>query len=316
MKRAVITGGTGFVAKHLSKNLLNKGYDVIGTTRFCCPEMHYGENFVLRAVNHGDVNDWVSFFNEVRPDEIYHLAGQSSVRISWDNKVDTFNANLINTINILEAIKESNIRDNAKILITGSSEEYGHVYESEAISESTMLQPINPYGVSKAAVCMLMKQYVKTYGLHIVYARPFNHIGPGQGLGFVTSDFAKQIANIEKEKQSPYLKVGNLESQRDFTDVRDIVEAYHLLVRYGIDGEVYNVCSGRAIAMQYILDFFIENCKYPGLITVIRDESKMRPSDYPVYYGDNRRMKEIGWSPKVEIEQSLLDVLHYWRSRT
>ncbi|OBY76961.1 hypothetical protein BBG47_24290 [Paenibacillus sp. KS1] len=315
MRKALITGGTGFVAKHLSENLINKGYQVIGTTRTCCPDLYFMDNYELRTINYGDVNDWINLFNETVPDEIYHLAGQSSVRLSWDNKVDTFNANLINTINMLEAIKESEIRHKARILITGSSEEYGHVNEGEAISESTILQPLNPYGVSKAALCMLMKQYVKTYGLHIRYARPFNHIGPGQGLGFVTSDFAKQIVDIEKEKQPPYIKVGNLESKRDFTDVRDIVEAYHILVQCGIDGEVYNVCTGRAMSMQYLLDFFVQHCKHPEPIKVIRDELKMRPSDYPIYYGDNGKINELGWHPKIGLEQSLSDILDYWRSR-
>ena len=316
MKKAIITGGTGFVARHLSKSLMNKGYTVIGTTRNCCPELHFKDGFKLVQINDSNIGEWRQLFDEYQPDEIYHLAGQSSVSESWNNKVNTLNANIISTINILEAIRESIICKNVSILTVGSSEEYGHIDDTKAITELTPLQPISPYGISKATVSMFARQYAKVYNLNIIHARPFNHIGPGQSLGFITSDFAKQIVSIEKGTQDPYISVGNLEAQRDFTDVRDIVEAYIKLMEYGIAGEVYNVCSGQPRSAQFILDSLIEASYVADKIGVLIEKSKLRPSDYPCYVGDSNKLRQaVGWKPEITMAQSLHDILDFWRSK-
>ncbi|UHA71652.1 GDP-mannose 4,6-dehydratase [Paenibacillus sp. 481] len=315
MKKAIITGGTGFVAGHLANSLINKGYTVIGTTRNCCPELHFKETFEILKINYDDVDAWKRLLDNFRPDEIYHLAGQSSVSESWKAKVSTINANLVNTINILEAIRQSEVWESVKILTVGSSEEYGHINDLNAITERTPLQPISPYGISKASVSMLARQYSKVYKLNIIHARPFNHIGPGQSLGFITSDFAKQIISIEKGLQAPIINVGNLEAQRDFTDVRDIVEAYVRLMEGGIPGEVYNVCSGQPKSAQSILDSLIEVSCVSNGIEILRDETKLRPSDYPCYFGDYSKLKqETGWEPRITLTESLKDILDYWRT--
>ncbi|WP_313638948.1 GDP-mannose 4,6-dehydratase [Paenibacillus sp.] len=315
MKKAIITGGNGFVAKYLASDLIDLGYTVIGTTRISCSEPLCSDRFKLVQIDDKNVDEWADLINEFNPDEIYHLAGQSSVGLSWSQKVETFNSNVIYTINMLEGLRLSKWKSLVKVLTVGSSEEYGHVNCESAISETVQLKPISPYGISKINVFHLMKQFTRTYGMNIIHVRPFNHIGPGQGVGFVTSDFARQIVEIERKLKEPTLMVGNLEAQRDFTDVRDIVKAYKEILQFGSSGEVYNVCSGKPISISTILQTLLKLSKYDGVINITQDHNKMRPSDYMVYYGDNTKLfSDTNWRPEIEMEKSLNDILDYWRS--
>ncbi|WP_164763121.1 GDP-mannose 4,6-dehydratase [Paenibacillus humicus] len=310
--RALITGYSGFVGQHLAARLSALNYEVFGTTR----STDLSSSIIqLLQCNLNDEEGVIRLLNQVRPNEIYHLAGQSSVHLSWLNKVETFESNANTTLTFLEAIRKSIVGQTAKILTIGSSEEYGKtISASLPINEYTPTNPISPYGLSKTTVSMLARYFYQNHGMHIVHSRPFTHIGPGQKLGFVTSDFAKQIADIEKGLLQPTLSVGNLESKRDFTDVRDIVVAYQLLLTKGKPGEVYNVCSGKAVAISDILQTYIEisTCAH---IEVRQDPNKMRPSDFPVYYGDARKITAAtGWNPEISFSDSLNDILNYWRN--
>jgi GDP-4-dehydro-6-deoxy-D-mannose reductase len=201
------------------------------------------------------------------------------------------------------------------VVVVGSSEEYGAVQpEHLPIDEETPFRPMNPYAVSKVAQDMLGLQYYLSHKLDAVRTRPFNHIGPRQGLGFVVPDFASQIARIEAGRQEPVLRVGNLDAERDFTDVRDVVRAYHLLAVHGQSGQVYNIGSGKAHAVQEILDCFLAQSRVK--ITVAHDPERMRPSDIPKVVCDYGKLNACtGWEPAIPFEQSLVDVLNDWRGR-
>ncbi|WP_282939472.1 GDP-mannose 4,6-dehydratase [Paenibacillus sp. RC67] len=313
--KALITGITGFVAKYLADYLRKQGCEVWGTTRKSSPVL-FNKTINIVTLDLNSSSQILQLVNDIQPDCIFHLAGQSSVRDSWDNKAMTFDSNIIMTINLLEAVRSSNVSRTVKILTIGSSEEYGEVkLEEMPIVEGNFLRPISPYGISKATVSMLVQHYYKAYSLNIIHARPFNHIGPGQGVGFVTSDFAKQISEIERGELRPILKVGNLDAKRDFTDVRDIVRAYYLLTQSDKFGEIYNVCSGKPISIQDILDKLIK-MSLNTEIQIQIDVNKMRPSDFPYYYGDSSALKSLtNWSPVISIDESLQDIMNYWRSK-
>jgi len=202
-----------------------------------------------------------------------------------------------------------------RFLAIGSSEEYGLVHEDELpIKESNPLRPLSPYAVSKVTQDLMAYQYFKSYALPIVRARAFNHEGPRRGDVFVTSNFARQIAEIEAGNHEPTIHVGNLKAVRDYTDVRDIVRGYWLLLERGDPGQVYNLCSGRGWAIQEILDFLLGESINTS-IRVREDPARLRPSDVPVLIGDCSRLTALGWKPRIPFEQTLRDLLGYWRER-
>ncbi|WP_346779429.1 GDP-mannose 4,6-dehydratase [Paenibacillus brevis] len=313
--RALITGIKGFVGRHLAQLLLDKGYEVWGFTRMEAQDSVIN-NCNLVKVDYSNEQLLINLFNDIRPDEIYHLAGQSSVKFSWSNHLDTFEGNALNTLRFLESLRKSSICKEVRVLTIGSSEEYGGVgYSDLPISESVALNPISPYGVSKASVWLMAKQYSQAHGMRIVHARPFNHIGPGQGQGFVTTDFATQIVRIEKGEVDPIISVGNLEAKRDFSDVRDIAYAYTLLQRKGMPGQAYNVCSGIPVSINTLLQTMIQLSKCTS-ICVEKDMSRLRPSDIPVYYGDPSNIsRTTGWQNKITLNESLNDILEFWRKK-
>jgi GDP-4-dehydro-6-deoxy-D-mannose reductase len=198
----------------------------------------------------------------------------------------------------------------------GSSEEYGYASADELpIKETNPLRPLSPYAVSKVTQDLMGYQYFKSYGLPIVRTRAFNHEGPRRGDVFVTSNFARQITEIEAGKREPVIFVGNLKAGRDYTDVRDIVNGYWQLMKDGEPGEVYNLCSGRAWAIQEVLDFMLaqSTCR---TIAVREDPARLRPSDVPMLIGDaTKAHRAVGWVPKIPFEQTLRDILDYWRAR-
>jgi GDP-4-dehydro-6-deoxy-D-mannose reductase len=206
------------------------------------------------------------------------------------------------------------VHSTARILVIGSFEEYGRVDASRLpVTEDTPLQPDSPYGVSKIGQDFLGLQYFLSHHLHIVRVRPSNHIGPRQGEQFVTSNFAKQIAEIEAGLHEPVLFVGNLEAARDFTDVRDMMRAYILALERGEPGAVYNIGSGRAWSIQQVLDLMLEQSRVK--IRVEKDPARLRPSDTPLMYCDASRFSnQTGWKPEISMETSLRDVLDHWRA--
>ena len=303
--RFLITGISGFVGQHLETFLSYHGNSVFGTSRIESEKTNY---FHLDLLSEEQI---IRLLKDVKPSHIIHLAGISNVKSSWNMKREVMEANIIATINLLEAVKKVN--KSIRVITIGSSEEYGHGNSLEnKLSEEDQLNPISPYGISKVGVSMLSRQYYKTENLDVIHIRPFNHIGPGQRLGFVTSDFAFQIATLTKNyKEKNQIKVGNLEAIRDFTDVRDIVEAYYEIAIHGDAGEVYNVCSGKGTKIEVILDILLSFSKCP--IEKIFDNSKMRPVEVPLIIGNNKKLLDhIGWKPKISLEQSLHNIYQYW----
>lgn len=316
--KALVTGITGFAGSHLAEFLLDQGVEVFGTVRHrsrmdnLSPETLSKVKLVECEIKDGTAVK--SALESVRPDWIFHLAAQSFVPTSWVSPADTFANNINGQLNILEAMRELKMTDTV-MQIACSSEEYGMVYEDEVpIKETNPLRPLSPYAVSKVAQDLMGYQYTESYGLKVIRTRAFNHTGPRRGDIFVTSNFAKQVASIEKGMQEPIIHVGNLEAKRDFTDVRDTVRAYWLLVQKGTPGEVYNIASGSAVSIQEMLDILLGFSNIE--IKVETDPARLRPSDVQILLGDYTRLnKATGWEPSIPLEQTLKDLLEYWRDR-
>ena len=315
MDRILITGITGFVGSHLAEYLLELGYEVHGTLRWRSKTEnidHIKDNLHLHNADIRDGYSMQSVFKEVNPEYCFHLAAQSFVLESWSSPLETLSTNILGTTNVLEAIKLK--CSECKTLVAGSSEEYGLVHPSELpIKEDNPLRPMSPYGVSKVATDKLGILYYMSYKLPVVVTRAFNHTGPRRGEVFVTSTFAKQIAEIEKGKKS-ILYVGNLDAKRDWTDVRDIVKAYWSAINKGIPGEIYNICSGKTVKIKDMLNILLgfSNVK----INIEEDSNRMRPSDVPVLFGDYSKFKSLtNWEPTIPFEKTLEDLLNYWRGK-
>jgi GDP-4-dehydro-6-deoxy-D-mannose reductase len=249
----------------------------------------------------------------IRPDRIFHLAAQSFVPASWSAPSETLTTNLLGQTNIFEAVRALGI--DPVMQIAGSSEEYGLVLPDEVpIKESNPLRPLSPYAVSKVAQDLLAYQYFKSYGLKSIRTRGFNHTGPRRGEVFVTSNFAKQIAAIEAGLKEPVIRVGNLDSQRDFTDVRDMVRAYWLAVTKAKPGEVYNVASGKAVTIRELLDRLLALSDREVEVQV--DPERLRPSDVEILLGDFSKFHaDTGWEPTIPLDQTLKDTLDFWRQK-
>ncbi len=316
--RVLITGITGFAGSHLAEFILNEFPDVEvwGLVRWRSPLnniMHIKDKLHLVE---GDLKDYVSLREALKiskPDRIFHLAAQSFVPTSWKLPAETFAINAIGEINLFEAIRE--LKLDPLIHIAGSSEEYGLVYENEVpIKETNPLRPLSPYAVSKVAQDMLAFQYFQSYKLKTVRTRAFNHSGPRRGHVFVTSNFAMQIAMIEKGKQPPEIHVGDLTAKRDFSDVRDIVRGYWLSLEKGEPGEVYNISSGKAYQIKEVLDILLSYAKVN--VKIVQDPERMRPSDVLLLIGDSTKFSnKTGWKPSIPFEKTLKDLLDWWRER-
>ena len=315
MKRALITGITGFAGSHLAEHLLSQGMEVYGTARWRSKLdniEHIKNDIHLLTADMRDGHSLEVVLEESKPDYIFHLAAQSFVPMSWRAPADTMETNLIGTIYLFEAVRKLHI--SPKIQVAGSSEGYGFVYSHEVpITEENPLRPLSTYGVSKVAADKLSYQYHMSYGLHIVVTRGFNHTGPRRGDVFVTSTFATQIAEIEKGKE-PVIHVGNLDAMRDFTDVRDMVKGYLLAIEKCQPGEPYNICSGKAIKIKEVLDLLLSMTDKK--IEVRQDPDRMRPSDVEVLQGDcSKFKKQTGWEQTIPFEKTMEDLLNYWRER-
>lgn len=314
MKKAFITGLSGFVGSHLSKFLLEKNYLVSGT--------YFSEDSLIGLDNKDKLDLYQldlldeakthSVLSSVKPDLIFHLAAVSSPRESFKNPKKTFENNITSQINLLESVKKIELF-NTRILIVSSAEVYGHVDPKYIpINEKTPFMPTNPYAVSKIAQDYLGLQYFLTNQLKIIRVRPFNHVGPGQSPDFVISAFAKRIADIEKGNEK-IMKIGNLTSKRDFTDVRDMVKAYLIAIEKGEIGDVYNLGSGKS----YLISDILEMMKKLAKVEIKTDEdlALMSPSNDPELRCDFSKFADLtGWKPEIPIEKTLQDTLDYWRN--
>ncbi len=315
--KVLITGITGFVGSHLADFLLKKGdIEIYGIERWRSRTEnieHIKDKITLLGCDIRDATSVKNLIEKIKPDKIFHLAAQSFVPTSWHAPQETLTTNIIGELNVFEAVRELEI--NPLIQIACSSEEYGLIKEDELpVKETNPLRPLSPYAVSKVGQDLLGYQYYKSYGLNIIRTRGFNHSGPRRGEVFVCSDFAKQIAKIEKKKQKPVIHVGNLEAIRDFTDVRDMVKAYWLATEKGKPGEVYNICSGRGWKIKEVLDILLSLTKEK--IEIKQTPKRMRPSDVPVLVGDSAKFREAtGWKPEIPFEKTMKDLLDYWRER-
>ncbi len=316
--RVLITGITGFAGSHLAEYILKEFHDVEvwGLIRWRSPLNNIIQIKEKLHLVEGDLKDYFSLREALKiskPDRIFHLAAQSFVPTSWKLPAETFSINAIGEINLFEAIRE--LKLDPLIHIACSSEEYGLVYENEVpIKETNPLRPLSPYAVSKVAQDMLAFQYFQSYKLKTVRTRAFNHSGPRRGHVFVTSNFAMQIAMIEKGKQPPEIHVGDLTAKRDFSDVRDVVRGYWLSLEKGEPGEVYNISSGKAYQIKEILDILLSYSKVN--VKVVQDPERMRPSDVLLLIGDSTKFQsKTGWKPSIPFEQTLKDLLEWWRER-
>ena len=315
--RVLITGITGFVGSHMADFALAYGADVFGASRGrrnTDNVDHLGSRIALIEADLCDAPSARALVLSARPDRVFHLAAQSFVGDSWQAPAETLSTNIIGQANLLEAIRELPLPP--RVLVVGSSDEYGLAQEGELpIRESNPFRPLSPYAVSKVAQDMMGYQYYKSYGLPIVRARAFSHEGPRRGAAFVTSSFAKQIAEIEVGVAPPVLRVGDLKSRRDFSDVRDIVRGYWLLLERGDPGEVYNLCSGRSWAIQQVLDFLLAQSTAKDIAVEI-DPMRLRPSDVVTFEGDPSKVAAaVGWRTEIPFERTLTELLDYWRER-
>jgi GDP-4-dehydro-6-deoxy-D-mannose reductase len=315
--RVLITGVTGFVGSHLADSLVARpGIEVFGSHRWRSRMEnidHLRGRLTLVESDLQDAGAVRRLLATVRPDRIFHLAAQSYVASSWTSPAETITGNVTCQLNLLEAIRDSGL--SARILVAGSSEEYGLVHKDELpIREENPLRPLSPYAVSKVAQDYLAYQYWMSHRVHTVRTRGFNHTGPRRGDVFVTSNFARQIAEIEKGLREPVVRVGNLEAIRDFTDVRDMVRAYWLALERGEPGQVYNICSGRGYTVRQVLDILLGLASVH--VDVQEDPDRLRPSDVEVLLGDCTRFQRItGWKPTIPFEVTLKDLLEHWRQR-
>lgn len=309
MNKCLITGCGGFIGSHLAEFLLEKGMSIYGTVHQDKKSMeHRKDRIKVFECDIADRKTVEDIIDKVKPDLIFHLASQSLVLPSWKDPEWTFKVNILGTLYLLEAVRKAGLSPLIEIIC--SSAEYGLNYQHEVpVKESKEFRPGSPYGVSKVGQDMVAYLYWHTYGMKIIRIRPFNITGPGKTLD-ACSDFAKGIAEIESG-QSEVLEVGNLEPIRDITDVRDCVEAMWLLAEKGNLGDVYNICSGKGYKMRGILEKLISLSS--RRFEIHQAPQKMRPSDEPIYIGDNSKLSQLGWKPRFSIDKTLSDMLNYWR---
>lgn len=296
MSKIFVTGSEGFVGTHLT-SLLKKDNEVVGFN------LRHGQNLA-------DFEKIRNMLDVFRPDYIYHLAAQAYVPESFDDPVRTFQVNTLGSFNILQAVKQLGLE--TKVLLAGTSEEYGDSQYGEGeITEETVPTPRSPYAISKLAMDNLGMMYAQSYGLNVVVTRAFNHTGPGRGEMYADSSWAKQIAEIEKGKRE-FVEHGNLESVRNYTDVRDIVKAYKLAI--DLPSGVYNICSDQNVTMKEVLDTLIKHANVE--IKTKEMKSRFRPGDFSFKTPNCDKFKKLTrWSPSYKLDKTMLDVLGFWRGR-
>ncbi len=302
----MITGAAGFVGRHLTAHLEACGDEVVGVDRHEIP------GSPLPGVDITDAAAVGRLLDDLRPSAIYHLAGWADVGGSWKAPVEAFRANAEGTLNVLSAAVDAGVE---RVLAVSSADVYGKVEPSELpLTEESSLRPASPYAASKVAADYLGLQAWLGRGLPVLRVRAFNHLGPGQTDKFVAPAIASRIAKAERDGGPDVLPIGDLSARRDFTDVRDVVRAYRLLMEKGQAGEVYNVCSGVDLAVQDLADQLLAQARIP--LRFETDPELLRPVEVPVLRGSHDRLTDAtGWEPEIPIGQTLTDLLEDWRTR-
>jgi GDP-4-dehydro-6-deoxy-D-mannose reductase len=308
VERALVTGCNGFVGRALAARLASAGYEVWGVDR-----SEAGDGPSVARQFQGDLNDEAfvaQVVDDAQPACIVHLAAQSSVAKSFDEPTQTIRDGAAPALHILEHARRT--QSSARLLLVGSADEYGPVSPAQIpVREDVPPNPENPYALAKAIQNSLGRMYAKLYRVDVMMTRSFNHTGPGQRESYVLSSFAKQIAEIRRGLREAEMEVGNLDVRRDFLDVRDVCDAYVVLLKKGRMGETYNVCSGQSYRVG---DLLREMCNLAGVHVSIRvDISRLRPVDTPELRGDASKMSShTGWSPKHAIQDTMKALLDYW----
>lgn len=310
MDEVLVTGAGGFAGSHLLECLAAEGVPAIAWHRpggrRAARETSGVRWAAVDVLDAAAVRDAVRTF---RPTAIVHCAGAAHVGRSWDRSEATLATNVRGTHHLLDALRREQIR--ARVVITSSAMVYKP--SSAPLDENAALLPASPYGLSKLAQEMLAPDAIRD-GIDVTIARAFNHAGPRQDPSFAASSFARQVAEIEAGRRSPEIFVGNLEAQRDLTDVRDTVRAYCALLRTGAPGRAYNICTGEAVAISRLLAMIVERSRVR--VAVRTDPSLYRPNDVPILRGDPSRIeREIGWRRAIPLDRTVDDLLDYWRKR-
>ena len=312
--RIFVTGATGFAGSHLVDHLLAAGHQIFALVHSASSLRELPEHDRMTAIT-GDLLDLESLKRVViqaQPEVIYHLAGQAYPARSWQDPAFTLAVNAGGTANLLEAAVHVG---RPRVVVVTSADIYGLVQpEDLPLTEQSLPRPRHPYGVSKLAAGQLVALYWQRYQVPAIEARPFNHIGPRQAPGFVVPDFASQLAAIKLGQRPPIMQVGNLDAQRDFTDVRDVVRAYVDLAQKGQPGEAYLICSGQPVAIHYLLTTLAELAN--TRVELEYDPARLRPSDIPCLYGSYARIQQhTNWQPRIHLRQSLADALSEWLAK-
>jgi GDP-4-dehydro-6-deoxy-D-mannose reductase len=312
--KVLITGIAGFAGSHLAELALREGAEVVGTVLPGAPAENLAavqKDVTTVPCDLTEPGAAAAVLTTTRPDRVFHLAGASVVGTSWALRADVLRTNLEATYHLCEGLR----RHPVPCLVVSSGEVYGFVPEpDQPIPESRPPAPLSPYALSKACQELYVGYYARCEGLPLVVVRAFNHVGPRQGLGFFWSDVARQVAEIEKGQGPAVLEVGTMTTRRDFTDVRDMVRAYWLLLARAAPGDTYNAASGTAVPVREVMEGFLARAARP--IEVRQVPQRVRPLDVPVLSGDASRLRALtGWAPVVPLWQSLGDVLDDWRNR-
>lgn len=320
--RAFITGIAGFVGSHLAEMLTARNVQVHGLIMPGAPLENLDEirgnpmsaaALRLYEADLGDLERLMTVFEEVRPEQVYHLAAASSVRRSLEKPGEAFQVNVMGTRNLLEAMRRTGI--SSRILLVSSAEVYGESARlPRPLREDDSLLPVTPYGASKAAAELIAMRYGEEFGLDIVRVRPFPHTGPRHAAHFVFSDFAKQVVEINAGLREPILRAGSLDVRRDITDVRDMVQAYWLALTSGERGAVYNLCSGMVYSLRDAAQLLCSMVSTP--VTIATEAERLRPHDLAVLAGCNKRFRDrTGWTPAIPLARTLGDLVGYWKIR-
>lgn len=326
MQKVLITGITGMVGSHLLDYLLkNTNWKIFGLCRWRSPldniqhTLHLAnrKNSRLVFIN-ADLNDYSSLIEAIKistPDYVYHLAAQSFPKSSFEEANSTFNTNLIGTYNLLNAIKLLKLKP--LIHVCSSSEVFGKVEKKDLpIDENCMYHPASPYAISKVGTDLIGKYFYEAFGAKVLITRMFTHTGPRRGDVFAESSFAKQIALIEEKKIKKIVKVGNLNSMRTYSDVRDAVRAYYLLLTKNPNpGEIYNIGGNYSCKVGDMLNYLLSLSKVKN-IKIIKDLSRYRPIDADLQIPNTSKFRNLtGWKPRINFEKTMLDLLNYWRKK-
>jgi GDP-4-dehydro-6-deoxy-D-mannose reductase len=310
MAAVLVTGAAGFVGSHLLERLEQDAVDIVAWLRPGTTALVAGRGVRWVTVEMQDRDAVETAIADARPAQVYHLAGVPHVGDSWSHTYETFAGNVLSTHYLFDALRRRQLAP--RVLVTSSATVYTE--SPRAMRESDPVNPNSPYGTSKLAQEMVARRAWEDDGIPGLIARSFNHVGPRQAPTFVAASIAKQIAEIEAGRREPVLVMGNMTSERDIMDVRDTVRGYRAMMQSATPGGPYNVCSGTPVAIRALVDLFVSKSRVP--VTIHQDPARFRPNDTPVILGDRSRMAaDTGWAPQIPLEQTVDDLLEYWRQQ-